>query len=120
MLKRFDKAVIAAKPDLGVVAARHQFGAAQPRSSTGRPRRQSRAGLAKIRAIGADVVLIDPQFAPKVIVKPEAEHMVAFIASDRQAGRRRPCSARYDVMKRWRDARSHGVRELRLAPTGCT
>ena len=38
-------------------------------------------GLTKIRSIGADIVLIDPQFAPKVIVKPEATRMVELIAS---------------------------------------
>jgi hypothetical protein len=40
-----------------------------------------RDGLNKIRSTGADVVLIDPQFAPKVIVKAEAEHMVELIAT---------------------------------------
>ena len=29
-----------------------------------------------MKAIGADVVLIDPQFAPKVIAKPEIQDMV--------------------------------------------
>ena len=74
MLKRFDQAVIAAKPDLVLwqlgtnsVIRDHKFndhGAS------------IRDGLDKIRAVGADVVLIDPQFAPKVIVKPEAAQMV--------------------------------------------
>ena len=35
-----------------------------------------REGLTKIRSTGAEIVLIDPQFAPKVIVKPEAMRMV--------------------------------------------
>jgi len=35
-----------------------------------------REGLTKIRSTGADIVLIDPQFAPKVIVKPQATRMV--------------------------------------------
>jgi len=34
-----------------------------------------------MKAIGADVVLIDPQFAPKVIAKPEIEDMVDLISS---------------------------------------
>ena len=61
-----------------------------------------RAGLKKIRATGADVVLIDPQFAPKVIVKPDAERMVELIsltAKQEEADLFR----RYDVMKRWRE-----------------
>ncbi len=79
MLKRFDEAVVAAKPDLVLwqlgtnsVIRDHMLtdhGAA------------IRDGLNKIRATGADVVLIDPQFAPKVIAKPEAAHMVELIAT---------------------------------------
>jgi len=34
-----------------------------------------------MKATGADVVLIDPQFAPKVIAKPEIEDMVDLISS---------------------------------------
>jgi hypothetical protein len=40
-----------------------------------------REGLTKIRSTGADIVLVDPQFAQKVIVKPEATRMVELIAS---------------------------------------
>ena len=40
-----------------------------------------RRGLARMKALGADVVLIDPQFAPKVIAKPDAEEMVGLIAA---------------------------------------
>ncbi len=79
MLARFDTSVIAAKPDLvlwqlgtNAVIRGHQLG------DHGL---QIREGLTKIRAIGADVVLIDPQFAPKVIAKPDAEAMVALISS---------------------------------------
>ena len=44
-------------------------------------------GIARIKAIGADVVLIDPQFAPKVIVKSDAEEMVDLIsAAAKQVG----------------------------------
>ena len=100
MLKRFDKAVVAAKPDLVVwqlgtnsVIRNHpvnDHGAA------------IRAGLNKIRATGADVVLIDPQFAPKVIVKPDAAHMVALIAMTAKQ-HDVDLFPRYDMMRRWRE-----------------
>jgi acyl-CoA thioesterase-1 len=100
MLRRFDKAVVAAKPDLVIwqlgtnsVIRNHPLndhGAAV------------RAGLNKIRAIGADVVLIDPQFAPKVIVKPDAAHMVALIATTAKQ-ENVDLFPRYDVMRRWHD-----------------
>ena len=79
MLARFNPSVIAAKPDLVL----WQLGT----NSVIRGHKLAdhgaliRAGLNKVRAIGADVVLIDPQFAPKVISKPEAASMVALIAT---------------------------------------
>jgi acyl-CoA thioesterase-1 len=101
MLKRFDKAVVAAKPDLVVwqlgtnsVIRNH------PLNDHGAA---IRAGVNKIRATGADVVLIDPQFAPKVIVKPDAARMVALIAL---TAKREDVDLfpRYDLMRRWYDA----------------
>ena len=101
MLKRFDQAVVAAKPDLVLwqlgtnsVIRDHQVidhGAA------------IRDGLNRIRATGADVVLIDPQYAPKVIAKPEAGPMVELIAATAKA-EDVDLFRRFEVMKRWHDA----------------
>jgi acyl-CoA thioesterase-1 len=100
MLKRFDKAVVAVKPDLVLwqlgtnsVIRNHPLldhGAA------------IRAGVNKIRATGADVVLIDPQFAPKVIVKPDAVRMVETIALTAKQ-EDVDLFPRYDMMRRWHD-----------------
>jgi lysophospholipase L1-like esterase len=97
MLKRFDQ-VIAAKPDLVLwqlgtnsVIREHQI----PDHAAA-----IRAGLDRIRATGADVVLIDPQYAPKVIVKPEAAHMVELIASTAKI-ENVDLFHRYEVMKHW-------------------
>jgi len=38
-------------------------------------------GLKLMKAIGADVVVIDPQFAPKVLVKPELEEVIDLIST---------------------------------------
>src|ERR1039457_2893977 len=114
MLKRFDKAVVAAKPDLVLwqlgtnsLIRDHMFndhGAA------------IRDGLNKIRASGADVVLIDPQFAPKVIVKSEAEHMVELIATNAKM-ENVDLFRRFDVMKRWRED-DHMAFESFVSPDG--
>jgi len=114
MLARFDSAVIAAKPDLVLwqlgtnsVIRNHQLvghGAL------------IRAGLAKIRAIGADVVLIDPQFAPKVIAKPEAEKMVALISSTAKK-EDVDLFRRFDVMRHWREV-DHLAFETFVSPDG--
>jgi acyl-CoA thioesterase I len=100
MLKRFDQAVVAAKPDLVIwqlgtnsVIRNH------PLDDHGA---MIRAGLNKIRAIGADVVLIDPQFAPKVIVKPEAARTVELIAVTAKH-EDIDLFPRFDVMRRWRN-----------------
>jgi acyl-CoA thioesterase I len=98
MLKRFDSAVIAAKPDLVLwqlgtnsVIRDHQLTDHDA---------MIRVGLAKIRAAGADVVLIDPQFAPKVIAKPEAEQMVALISN---TAKREDVDLfrRFEMMRHW-------------------
>ena len=98
MLARFDTSVVAAKPDLvlwqlgtNAVIRGHQLG------DHGL---QIREGLTKIRALGADVVLIDPQFAPKVIAKPDAEAMVALISS---AAKQEDVDLfrRFEMIRRW-------------------
>ena len=100
MLKRFDQAVVAAKPDLvlwqlGTNSVLRDHAITDHGAAI-------RAGIGKIRAIGADVVLIDPQFSPKVIAKPEAPQMVALIAMTAKQ-EDVDLFPRYDVMRRWRE-----------------
>ncbi|MEP7030254.1 MAG: SGNH/GDSL hydrolase family protein [Pseudolabrys sp.] len=98
MLMRFDTAVIAEKPDLVLwqigtnsVIRDHM----SPESGL-----RIRDGLSRIRAIGADIVLVDPQFAPKVIVKPEVEKMVDLISATAKL-ENVGLFRRFAVMKRW-------------------
>jgi lysophospholipase L1-like esterase len=95
MLKRFDQAVVAAKPDLVL----WQLGT----NSVIRDHKLADHGAAirdGLNRIRADIVLIDPQFAPKVIVKPEAEQMVNLIAATAKA-EDVDLFRRFAVMKRW-------------------
>jgi acyl-CoA thioesterase I len=101
MLKRFDQAVVAAKPDLVI----WQLGT----NSVIRDHTMSdhgasiHAGIEKIRATGADVILVDPQYAPKVIAKPDAPSMVeliAVIAKEEDVD----LYPRFQVMRHWYDA----------------
>jgi acyl-CoA thioesterase I len=98
MLKRFDSAVIANKPDLLL----WQMGTnSLIRDHALNDRGASiRQGLDKARAIGTDVVLVDPQYVPKVIAKPQAAQMVDFIATAAKA-ENVGLFRRFDVMKRW-------------------
>jgi acyl-CoA thioesterase-1 len=61
-----------------------------------------RDGIRRMKATGADVVLIDPQFAPKVIAKPEIEDMVYLISS---AAKQENVDVfhRFALMRHWHD-----------------
>ena len=114
MLKRFDSEVLPAKPDLVL----WQLGT----NSVIRDHKASehdsliRAGLRKLRGIGADVVLVDPQYVPRVIAKPEAEPMVNFLAA---VAKRENVDLfrRYETMKQWYQA-DHLAFDTFVSPDG--
>jgi lysophospholipase L1-like esterase len=100
MLRRLDTAVIAEKPDVvlwqvgtnSVLRDR----AVLPHATL------LHEGLARLKLTGADIVLIDPQYAPKVISKPNVEGMVSLIATAAKA--EHVCLFnRFDLMRRWRE-----------------
>jgi acyl-CoA thioesterase I len=100
MLARLDKAVISEKPDLVLwqvgtnSVLRDQ--AVLPHATL------LHEGLARLKATGADVVLIDPQYAPRVIAKPNAEGMVSLIAT--AAKSEHVCLFhRFALMRHWRE-----------------
>lgn len=100
MLRRFDGAVLAEKPDLVI----WQLGTNSvlrdhPMDDHGA---NIREGLIKIKAQGADVLLIDPQFAPKVIAKPDADKMVRLIALTAKS-ENVDLFQRFELMRHWRD-----------------
>jgi acyl-CoA thioesterase-1 len=101
ILAKFDEIVATDKPDLVL----WQLGT----NSLLRDRTLSEAavliheGLNRLKAIGADVILVNPQYAPKVIVKAEADHMIKIIATASNQGNVNLFD-RFAVMKRWRVA----------------
>jgi acyl-CoA thioesterase I len=101
MLARLDRDVVAEKPDLVL----WQVGtnsvlrdkAVLPHATL------LHEGLQRLKAIGADVVLIDPQYAPKVIAKPDHEGMVSLIATAAKA--EHVCLFnRFALMRQWRES----------------
>jgi acyl-CoA thioesterase I len=100
MLARLDKAVIAEKPDLvlwqvGTNSVLRDH-AVLPHAPL------LHEGLARLKATGADVVLIDPQYAPRVIAKPNADGMVSLIAAAAKA--EHVCLFhRFALMRHWRE-----------------
>jgi acyl-CoA thioesterase-1 len=73
-----------------------------------------RKGIEELKATGADVVLIDPQYAPKVLAKPEAAGMVeqiALTAKDENVDLFR----RFAVMRTWHEVQHLGF-DVFLSP----
>jgi acyl-CoA thioesterase-1 len=102
MIARFEEDVHAANPDLVL----WQVGTNALLNSDGITKEGEimRDGLRRLRAIGADVVLIDPQYAPKVLKDPDAEPMVDLIRTiAREEGV--PVFRRWAQMKEWREIR---------------
>jgi acyl-CoA thioesterase-1 len=100
MLKRFDLFAPDDKPD--VVLWQVGTNAVLRDNPLGPVDRLINEGLARMKALGADVVLVDPQFAPKVLAKPEAEGMVEVIAA---AATKRSVDLfpRFAVMREWHE-----------------
>ena len=101
MLARLEADVIAEKPDLVLwqVGTNSLLGESplQPQAAL------LHEGLSRLKAVGANVVLIDPQFAPKVIAKPNAEGMVSLIATTAKADN--VCLFhRFALMRHWHEA----------------
>ena len=100
MLERFDTDVIAAKPDLvlwqvGTNAVLRDH----PLATTSLLIRE---GVRRLKASGADVVLMDPQFAPSVIAKPEADVMVGLISSAAKEANI-DLFQRFAIMRHWHE-----------------
>jgi hypothetical protein len=112
MLDRMDREMTAARPDLvlwqvGTNALLHEQGVG-PQASL------IRAGLRRIRERGADVVLIDPQYAPKVLRDPDARPMVALLAKVAdEAGI--PVFRRFALMEFWHEQREIAFADI-LSP----
>ena len=98
MLARLDTAVIAEKPDLVLWQAGTNSvlrdKVVSPHASL------LHEGLTRLKATGADVVLIDPQYAPRVIAKPNIDEMVSLIATVAKA-EHVGLLHRFDLMRHW-------------------
>jgi lysophospholipase L1-like esterase len=100
MLARFEAAVIAEKPDLVL----WQVGTNSVLRDHGLEGKGELIlqGLRRVRAIRADAVLIDPQFAPKVLAKTEADGMVALIGTTAKSANV-DVFHRFALMRYWHD-----------------
>jgi lysophospholipase L1-like esterase len=100
MLARFDRDVVAAKPDLVLWQVASNAVIRDRRLSAEEP--LIRKGIAWLKRTGADVVLIDPQYTTAVLAKPVAVPMVDLISTQ---ARRQHVGVfhRFELMKDWRE-----------------
>jgi len=105
MMARFQNDVIAAQPQLVL----WQVGTNSVlRDHPLRPHSVAlHEGIEELKASGADVVLIDPQYSPKVIAKPETPAMVEQIA---RAAKEEDVNLfqRFALMRNWSEAQHLG------------
>lgn len=98
MLARFDTNVIDEHPDLVI----WQIGTNSVLRDhpIDHKARVVHEGLARLKAIHADVILLDPQYAPRVLAKSETEEMVALISTIAKE-QNVDLFRRFALMRRW-------------------
>ena len=101
MLARFEQSVIRENPDLVLwQVGTNSLLLDRPLSPAGE---RILEGLGRLKAAGADVVLIDPQFAPKVLAKLDIGNLMklySVVAKQANVG----VFHRFAVMRHWREA----------------
>jgi len=99
MVARFDADVIDENPDLVL----WQVGSNSVLRDHPTPGEVIRQGVERLKASGTDVILINPQFAPKILAKADIGHAVDVItatARDAEVG----VFDRFAVMRYWRES----------------
>ena len=114
MLARLDTAVIAERPDLvlwqvGTNSVLRDH-ALEPHVGL------LHEGLVRLKASGADVVLIDPQYAPRVIAKATCDGMVSLISATAKA-EHIGVFHRFELMRHWFET-EHLPFETFVSPDG--
>jgi acyl-CoA thioesterase I len=114
MLTRLERDVIAAHPDLvvwqlGTNAVLHHDDAAGEQELIER-------GVARFKEGGSDIVLMDMQYAPRVIARPAyavMEQMIANVAKSARVGLFR----RFEIMEQWQAAQQADAPKM-IGPDG--
>jgi hypothetical protein len=106
--------VIAEKPDLVLWQA--GTNALLRGNSLAMVRAAIEEGVARLKHLGIDVVLIDPQYAPSVLARPQTQELVGLLATMAAEGHA-DIFPRFAVMKRWHEI-DHIPFETFTAPDG--
>jgi acyl-CoA thioesterase-1 len=100
MLERFDRDVLASKPDL--VLWQVGTNAVIRGASVETIMSVVQTGLHRLKQAGTDVILVDPQYVPKVIFRPTVQAMVGGLETEARA-ETVGVFHRYELMRHWRE-----------------
>jgi hypothetical protein len=101
MVARFDADVIDENPDLVL----WQVGSNSVLRDHPTPGEVIRQGVERLKASGADVILVNPQYAPKILAKPDVGHALDVItatARDAEVG----VFNRFALMRYWHETQN--------------
>jgi lysophospholipase L1-like esterase len=101
MMKRLQSEVIDAKPDLVIwqVGTNAVLRNLDPAETA----KMVEEGVARIQVAGADVVLVDPQYSPRVTEHPESASRIVRLLGRVAALRHVGIFPRFEVMRDWHD-----------------
>jgi lysophospholipase L1-like esterase len=101
MMKRLQLEVIDAKPDLVIwqVGTNAVLRNLDPAETA----KMVEEGVARIQVAGADVVLVDPQYSPRVTEHPESANRIVRLLGRVAALRHVGIFPRFEVMRDWHD-----------------
>ena len=104
MMKRLQVAVLDMKPDLVI----WQVGtnAVLRNLDPGETAKLVEEGIARIQAAGADLVLVDPQYSPRVTERGETANRMVRLLGKVAALRHVGIFPRFEVMREWHDQQS--------------
>lgn len=113
MMKRLQTSVIDMHPDLVI----WQVGtnAVLRDLDPGETAKLVEEGVARIQAAGSDVVLVDPQYSPKVTERAESANKMVKLLSRIAALRHVGIFPRFDVMRDWHERQSIPIDEFVIA-----
>ncbi|MCA6124708.1 SGNH/GDSL hydrolase family protein [Bradyrhizobium sp. WSM 1704] len=110
MMKRLQTEVIDARPDMVIwqVGTNALLRGLDPAETE----KQVEDGVARIQAAGADVVLVDPQYSPRVTERPESARGMVKLLGRIAALRHVGLFPRFEVMRDWHERQAIPINDF--------
>lgn len=113
MLARFEESVAAEQPDL--VLWQVGTNAVLRNLDPSETAKQVEDGVARIQADGADIVLVDPQYSPRVTERPESARGMVKLLGRIAALRHVGIFPRFEVMREWHEKQAIPIDDFVIA-----